>query len=128
MDNMFVNSVFAALFQVAENRSKKLQKYRDSRTTDESDDDCDSVHPVYDSYVLSVKPLDIHKMTNFNPAEIKLLFDYFQPISNLVLHRGRGNRCNFTMFDVLLMVLTVYRNGGWWDIPSSMFKIQSACF
>lgn len=128
MNNSFANSAFTALCQVAEARTNELQKYNRASVLSDSDDERDSTHPIYDTFLQSIKPLGIQKMTNFSPAEIKVLYDYLNPIVSPVWNRGRGNRCNFTTFDVLFMVLTVYKNGGSWDFLSSMFKIQSATF
>lgn len=122
MNNSFASSAFAALCQGAEARTNDLQIYNCARVLADSGDERASTHAIYKTFLQSIKPFEIQKLTNFSPAEIEILFDYFfKQIVSSVWNLGGGNCCKFTVFDVLFVVLTVYKNGSSWDLLPSFF-------
>lgn len=94
MDKAFVNSVYSALCEVAEERTNELQKYKSARVFNDPDDEQDPSHPIYDAFLDFIKPTELHKMTILSPTEIEIYFDYIEPFLTPVWNRGRGNRCN----------------------------------
>lgn len=85
MNNEFVSSAFSTLCEVAEEHGNKQQNYGRTRVTDNDDEyERDSPHPLYDSFLETLKAQIIQKMTNFRQAEIVILFDCSDPIVGTV--------------------------------------------
>lgn len=126
--NQFIQSAFDALCEVADQRATELEQFEGATPLDSSDDETISASPIYDSFLNSIGPNGIHKMTNFSPTEVTHLHKQFEPIIAPVWYRGRGKRSSYKLMDVLFMTLTVYKNGGAWDFLSAIFKIQTTTF
>lgn len=74
-------SAFVASCEVT---TQKSQKIKNNKACDllSSDDENDSGHPIFDSFLSTVKYNGIHKMTNSNPNEVQNLSDAFKSFLN----------------------------------------------
>lgn len=116
--NNHASIAFHGLCQLADAHAQELEHYQVSDLADSSDDDNDSVNPEYTSFLNSIGPNGIHKMTSFTPNEISKLHDIFQPFFSNVWNYGQEKWCTYTIYDVLFMSLTVIKNGGAWNFLS----------
>lgn len=123
INNEFLSSTFFTLCQVAEERANELQNYGSTVSLRMMTRMKGSLQIRFMFFLQTVKAHRLWKMTNFSPAEIDILCHYFDSIVGKRRNRREGSRSNYTILDVLYMVLTVFRNGCSWDFLGFLFKI-----
>lgn len=101
MTKNFANPAFNALFQVADDRANELERFGQTQVLDSSDDEIDSVRPIYDGFFSNVQTNGILKMTNSSPMELEKLHKRFEPIVRPARTSGGGKKSQYTTFDTL---------------------------
>lgn len=91
---------------------------------DTSDDKRDPQNPVHDSFYVSVRVHGIRKVANSTTVKITYMYSMLEPAVITLGHQSRGSRSAYSLFDVLFMVLTVYKNKGAWDAFSAELIIE----
>lgn len=66
-----------------------LKKYGNKRVLHEHDDKQDFPHPIYTFFLDTVKSLGVQKITHNLPAEVDIIFEYFESFVSAVWNRGR---------------------------------------
>lgn len=116
------------LANTAANRIDEFEKYNCTRDVIESDDEAESMSPIFDAFVESGGSEAILSTTNFSIRGFHAIWDH---ISDFVSNNwcvGRGRRSKFKSMDVLFMTLATMKHGGTWDWLGKMFNIKGPTF
>lgn len=74
-----VKAAFNALCQVAQARADELKKFEKQILVQSSDEENESINPLFQSFFESIEPTSVHKMTDFTPVEIDRLHNVLRP-------------------------------------------------
>ncbi|KAG3098932.1 hypothetical protein PI124_g15264 [Phytophthora idaei] len=106
-------------------RRQELEEY--PRVAEESESTA-SQSPIYDGFVAEGGGDAILRLTNFTPRELNTLWMSVRAHVTRHWNVGRGRRSVYKGKDLLFMLLVVMKNGGTWEMLSSIFHVKTPTF
>lgn len=123
-----MSSAFNIFCLIANKSAIELKNYESTCVTnDDEKNKREFEYPLQD-FLDTVKAYKTQKMITFCLAIIDVLFDHFEIVVSTVCKHKRGNRYNYTTFNVLSIVSAVYKIGCSQCFLDSILKIKSATF
>ncbi|KAG4061916.1 hypothetical protein PC123_g3269 [Phytophthora cactorum] len=120
-----LESVLLMLQERDNSRRQELEEY--PRVAEESESTA-SQSPIYDGFVAEGGGDAILRLTSFTPRELNTLWMSVRAHVTLHWNVGRGQRSVYKGKDVLFMLLVVMKNGGTWEMLSSIFHVKTPTF
>ncbi|KAG3120075.1 hypothetical protein PI124_g492 [Phytophthora idaei] len=120
-----LESVLLMLHERDNSRRQELEEY--PRVAEESESTA-SQSPIYDRFVAEGGGDAILRLTNFTPRELNTLWMSVRAHVTRHWNGGRGRRSVYKGKDVLFMLLVVMKNGGTWEMLSSIFHVKTPTF
>lgn len=93
--NQLMQSSFDALCEIVSQRATELKQFERGMSLYRLDDEASSASPFYDSFLNSIGPNSIQKMTTFSPAKILHLHRQFEPFIAPLSYFERGKHSSF---------------------------------
>lgn len=108
-------------------RSLEIERQPTTRTV-ETDEEADSESPILDAFYNQNGNEAIMTLTGLTAPELRLLYSKLHPFIVTNWNIGRGRRSPQKPLDMLLMLLTVLKNGGTWGYLAQMFRMKTSSF
>lgn len=118
----------AAFGEAIDNRHAEINHHGDEQVIQSSDEETDSLSPIFDSFYNQGCSEAIITMTNFTASEFFKIWDYTSNFISTKWNVGRGRKSSCKGKDVLFMMLTVLKHGGNWDYLAGMFCMKGPTF
>lgn len=105
------SAAFTALCQVASEHAEELTKYESITVQPESDRNDTTGAPIMNMFIDGSGSDSIETMTNFKILERENLHHDYIKYANKRFEKDRGRKLDYTVPDILFLLLTVFRNG-----------------
>lgn len=103
-------------------REEEITSRADANTFS-SDEDAESLHPIFDSFFEAGGNAAITRMVNFTTVEFKTIYFALEERIRSHWNVGQGRKYSHTQMDVFFMTLSVLKYGGSWDFSAQMFRL-----
>ena len=120
-------SALNLLAEVSLRHEQEIANYS-ANVNQNMEDDLDSNSPYFDEFYNEGGAKAIKELTNFYPAQFEEIWLIVQEFITKNYNSGRGKRCKVSGKDILLMLMTVLKHGGQWDLLGRIFNIKGPTF
>lgn len=120
-----------ALIQFAEAaaaREAELEQFESDGARTETDEECDSPSPIFDSFFNEGGSAGIAQLCNFSADEFHSIYDIIQSGLSSAWTARRGRTSSILPKDAFLMLLTTLKHAGNWDFLAAMFRMKGPTF
>ncbi|RHY20761.1 hypothetical protein DYB32_009959 [Aphanomyces invadans] len=115
----------AAIAVATRNAKRQTERERFSTSPREDGEEADSIHPIFDSFVVYD---NVQSMTNLTVLELENLWYALKPRVMRTWNVGKGRKSPYSGKVMLFMLVTIFKSGGTWQFLSALFGFQAPTF